>query len=256
MHYQPPPAPLVRMPSGYPTATSQHVSLSPLSTPLTHTPTSQIFRHATRYHPCDLDEEVFLHPRSSLHATAPEYVVYLQLVRTAKRPYMSIVTAIDPAWLPACGTPLAAFSPPLLEPPPFYRPETDEAVAWHDVSYGTHGWPLPRAARRHADASARAAAFASALLSGRVLRSAAALAPVLVAPAGSAARRELAGLPRVGELLAALERRGIDSKAALAAAWRADKGYLRPQLALWVQKQRQQVLVQLWPKLLEEAGVQ
>jgi ATP-dependent RNA helicase DHX37/DHR1 len=207
-----------------------------------------------RYQPCDLDEEVYLHPRSSLHAAAPEYVVYLQLVRTAKRPYMSGITPIEPAWLAACGTPLAALSPPLLEPAPFYKPEADAVLAWHDASYGRPAWPLPRAARQHPDAPARAAAFASALLAGRVLPALAALAPALVARPETAGRRELAGLPRVGELLSALERRRVDSRAALVAAWRADPSFLRPQLALWVAKPKQQLLGKLWPRLLAEAG--
>lgn len=36
-----------------------------------------------------LDEDVFLHPNSTLHSTAPEFVVYAELIRTAKRPYMA-----------------------------------------------------------------------------------------------------------------------------------------------------------------------
>jgi ATP-dependent RNA helicase DHX37/DHR1 len=207
-----------------------------------------------RYQPCDVDEEVYLHPRSSLHAGAPEYVVYLQLVRTAKRPYMAGVTAVEPAWLAACGSPLAALSPPLAEPGPWYSREADTVLAWHDVAYGRHAWPLPRAARPAAEPGARAAAFAAALLGGRVLPAAAALGPLLVAPAATAGRRELAGLPRVGELLAALEGRRVDSRAALAAAWRADAGFLRPQLGLWVAKGRSGALAAAWPRLLAEAG--
>ncbi|GBF90232.1 ATP-dependent RNA helicase [Raphidocelis subcapitata] len=211
-------------------------------------------RHAVRYQPCELDEEVYLHPRSSLHASAPEFVVYTQLVRTVKRPYMAGVTAVEPAWLAACGSPLARPSPPLLEPGPFYRPESDAVLCWHEVAYGHHAWPLPRAARPAADAGARVAAFASALLAGRVLPCMASLAPALVAPPGTAARPELAGLPRVGELLAALEARRVDSRAALAAAWRKDPAFLRPQLALWVAAARKGALTQLWPRLLQEAG--
>ncbi|KAI8463435.1 MAG: P-loop containing nucleoside triphosphate hydrolase protein [Monoraphidium minutum] len=211
-------------------------------------------RHAVRYQPCGLDEEVFLHPRSSLHAAAPEYVSYLQLVRGAKRPYMSGLTPLEPAWLAACGTPLAALSPPLADPPPAYSPDADAVLAWHDVAYGPRGWPLPRASRPHPDAAAAAAAFAAALLSGRALPALAALRPALVAAPETAARRELAGLPRVGELLAALEGRGVASRAALAAAWCADPGFLRPQLALWVAKPKQAQLAQLWPRLLQEAG--
>lgn len=196
-----------------------------------------------------------MHPRSALHAAVPEYVVYAALVRTDKRPYMAGVTAVEPAWLAAAGTPLAVLSPPLADPPPHYAPGADTVLAWHDVSYGHHAWPLPRAARPAEDAGARAAAFAAALLSGRVVRGAAALGPHLVAPPATAARRELAGLPRVGELLAALQAAAVDSRAALAAAWRRDPRFLRPQLALWVAKGRAQQLAALWPRLLQEAGV-
>ena len=44
---------------------------------------------AVRYRSCALDEEVFLHPNSALHAVSPDLVVYTELVRTAKRPYMA-----------------------------------------------------------------------------------------------------------------------------------------------------------------------
>ena len=46
-------------------------------------------RRAVRYQTCSRDDLVFLHPRSSLHSTAPEFVVYTQLISTAKRPYMA-----------------------------------------------------------------------------------------------------------------------------------------------------------------------
>jgi ATP-dependent RNA helicase DHX37/DHR1 len=43
-----------------------------------------------RYRSCAaVDEDVFLHPNSALHAQCPEFVAYTELVRTAKRPYMA-----------------------------------------------------------------------------------------------------------------------------------------------------------------------
>lgn len=63
-------------------------------------------RHATRYMPACLAEEVFLHPRSCLASTAPEYVVYMSIVRTAKRPYMALVTSVEPQWLADSGSSL------------------------------------------------------------------------------------------------------------------------------------------------------
>jgi ATP-dependent RNA helicase DHX37/DHR1 len=43
----------------------------------------------------DVSGDVYLHPRSSIHAAAPEYLVYLQVVRTAKRPYMMGATPVQ-----------------------------------------------------------------------------------------------------------------------------------------------------------------
>jgi ATP-dependent RNA helicase DHX37/DHR1 len=82
---------------------------------------------AVRYRPAaPLDEDVFLHPASALHSAAPELAVYTELVRTAKRPYMAGLTAVEPRWLAEVAAPLCAFSPPLADPPPFYAPARDE----------------------------------------------------------------------------------------------------------------------------------
>ena len=53
--------------------------------------------------------QVFLHPASTLHKTAPEWVVYSQLVQTDKRIYMSgmchglICTPALPAPIQCCS---------------------------------------------------------------------------------------------------------------------------------------------------------
>jgi hypothetical protein len=59
-----------------------------------------------RYQPAVLAEEVYLHPRSALAATAPEYVVYSTLLATDKRRYLVGVTPLEPHWLGTSGTPL------------------------------------------------------------------------------------------------------------------------------------------------------
>lgn len=46
-------------------------------------------KRAVRYQACSRPGFVFLHPRSSLYSTAPDFVVYSQLISTAKRPYMA-----------------------------------------------------------------------------------------------------------------------------------------------------------------------
>ena len=54
-----------------------------------HTTTSQGRARAVRYTPLALDEQVYMHPQSALAKAAPEFVAYTQMVRTAKRPYMT-----------------------------------------------------------------------------------------------------------------------------------------------------------------------
>ncbi len=51
--------------------------------------TSKGRARAVRYTPHALDEQVYMHPQSALAKAAPEFVAYTQIVRTAKRPYMT-----------------------------------------------------------------------------------------------------------------------------------------------------------------------
>lgn len=81
------------------------------------------------------------------------------------------VTEVDLAWLTDVAPPLMALSAPLEEPAPRYVPARDAVLAWHGAAFGRHGWALPPVARPVADAGARAALFAAALLAGRVLPS-------------------------------------------------------------------------------------
>ena len=61
-------------------------------------------QRAVRYRSCALDEEVYLHPNSGLHSTAPEWVVYTDLVRTSKRPYMAGEGGHAPGGSTACAS--------------------------------------------------------------------------------------------------------------------------------------------------------
>ena len=76
-------------------------------------------KRALRYHACAVEGEVFLHPGTGVAAAAPEFVVYMQLVQTAVRPYMrgeaTPVASTGTTWLlvesalrlphPACRVP-------------------------------------------------------------------------------------------------------------------------------------------------------
>ena len=49
---------------------------------------------AVRYTLQALAENVYLHPQSALAKAAPEFVVYTQIVRTEKRPYLAGVNVL------------------------------------------------------------------------------------------------------------------------------------------------------------------
>lgn len=77
-------------------------------------------------------------------------------------------TSIEAHWLPEVAAPLCTFSGPLLDPPPTWDRVQDKVLARYEVAYGGHSWPLPHHNRPHPDLEQRCAAFASALLEGRI----------------------------------------------------------------------------------------
>ena len=96
---------------------------------------------ATRYRPAMLDAPVFLHPSSTLHRTAPDYVVYTDLLQTAKRPYLMGATSVDAAWLVDEAPALASLSAPLEEPAPRYVTGRDAARGESKVFFWGDGGP-------------------------------------------------------------------------------------------------------------------
>ena len=214
-----------------------------------------ISNRALRYTPCSLlDQDIYLHPRSILHKSAPQFLVYTELVRTAKRPYMSGLTAIDPSWLSECGSPLAVLSDPLDAPPPFYCPKPQDCVmAWHQVTYGKSSWSLPKALRPHPDPWIRASVFASALLDGNVIVGTEGLKSLLVMPPVTASKQEMKGIARVGELVGALERAKVDSLKTLTDAL-SNQGavFLLRELGMWVAKQDRGKLNELWNEAVSQ----
>jgi ATP-dependent RNA helicase DHX37/DHR1 len=236
---------------------------------------------AIRYRSAILeDEDIYLHPNSNLSSTAPEYVVYTELIRTTKRPYMAGVTAIEPQWLVHAVSaqqqqqegiwgvvgssnttastiylsPLCQLGPPLSDPPPTYLPNKDQVVCWREVRYGKHDWLLPHYVALHPDVKERCALFAAALLEGKILPGMKRLKTALAMAASSCVKPEMRAHWRVAELLGALDRGGgVDSKAALREKWRHDPAFLRKELLSWMQKGTEAALLRMWESLKQEA---
>jgi hypothetical protein len=159
-------------------------------------------------------------------------LVYADLVASARRVYMAGASAIDPAWLAGSAPGLTALTPPSADTPARYDAATDACVAPGGATYGPRAWALPPVIALHPDPAARAVAFAEALLSGRAIPALGALlAPWLVEPPSAVRRAGALGVRRVGDLVTALRKAGVDSAGRLAAVWAADGGqFLRREL--------------------------
>ncbi|KAJ1438675.1 P-loop containing nucleoside triphosphate hydrolase [Sesbania bispinosa] len=93
---------------------------------------------AVRYQSCMVEESVFLHRLSSVSIVGPEFVVYNELLETkrpnkdgvtsARRAYIHGVTSVEPAWLVEHAKSSCIFSPPLMDPRPFYDAQTDQKL--------------------------------------------------------------------------------------------------------------------------------
>ena len=210
---------------------------------------------ATRYRPAMLDAAVFLHPTSALHRSSPEYVVYTDLIQTAKRPYLMGATAVDGAWLVDDAPAMASLSAALEDPAPRYAPGRDAVVTFHQPHFGRHRWALPLHAKpATAEEPGACGAFAAALLSGAVSPPVGDLRERLAAKPSMCARPEGKSQRRVGELVHALRRRGVATRAALVAAWRSDPKFLLPEMRDWMRSGQGHALERAWPKIVAGAA--
>ena len=73
-------------------------------------------------------------------------------------------------------------------------------------------------------------------------------------PPHMAMKKSVLQQSQLGELLHVLRQHGIDSRAALAAAWQEDPSVLKRQLLECVKKGQQGKLLELWPQALSQAA--
>jgi ATP-dependent RNA helicase DHX37/DHR1 len=165
------------------------------------------------------------------------------------------VSAVDVRWLPVEASSLCQLSKPLADPPPWYEPEGDRIMCWVQPTFGPQQWTLPLHATELKPGKTKTAAFAVALLQGRVLRGLGVLDGSLTGPPTDILRLDAAGQKRVGEMLARLAGFGVDSREGLRKRWEAEPRFLYEELALWVQAEKRGVLAGVWEGLLREVGV-
>nr|XP_004231211.1 ATP-dependent RNA helicase DEAH13 isoform X1 [Solanum lycopersicum]XP_010326955.1 ATP-dependent RNA helicase DEAH13 isoform X1 [Solanum lycopersicum] len=206
--------------------------------------------HAVRYQACLVKETVFLHRRSSIAKSAPQYLVYTELLHT-KRPYIQGATSVKENWLIKYAPSLCSFSAPLSDPKPYYDPLNDQVLCWVSPTFGPHLWKLPLHGLPIADDFLRVAVFASSLLEGKVLPCLKSVQKLLAASPASILKPEALGLKRVGDLLykMRIKKKGIDSCIKLRKLWDDNPQELFPEILDWFQEGFHEHFEDLWAKM-------
>ncbi|KAK2649553.1 hypothetical protein Ddye_017042 [Dipteronia dyeriana] len=208
--------------------------------------------NAVRYQACMVKEDVFLHRRSLVANSAPEFLVYGELLHT-KRPYMHGATRVKSDWLIKYGQSLCSFSKSLEGSEYYYDCQTDQISRLANPIFGPHRWELPLHSVPVISGDQNyVAVFACALLEGRVLPCLKYVQKFMAAPPSSILRPEESSQRRVGKLLNKLKTRSIDSWATLKKAWEENPKILHTEILDWFQKGFHIKFEELWSQMLAE----
>ncbi|KAL6204305.1 hypothetical protein ACLB2K_021573 [Fragaria x ananassa] len=207
--------------------------------------------HAVRYQACMVEETVFLHRWSAVSNAAPEFLVYTELIQT-RRPYMHGVTSVKPEWLVKYAPSLCTFSATSTDVKQYYEPVTDRVL--HDVipAFGPRLWKLPPHSLPITNYVSRVTIFAYALLEGQVLPCLKHAREFMKAPPASILRPEAQGQRRVGNLLAKLNTKKIDSCSMLREVWKENPDELHSEIQDWFKESFHKNLATLWSVMLRE----
>lgn len=208
--------------------------------------------HAVRYQACAVKENVFLHRWSFVSNSAPEFLVYSELLQT-KRPYMHGVTRVKPEWLVEYARSLCTFSAPSTDTKPYYDPRTDQVLHYVVPTFGPHLWKLAPHSLPISDVNQRVVVFAYALLEGQVLPCLRSVRKFMAAPPASILRPEASGQRRVGNLLTKLKVKFVDSCAKLSGVWMESPRELYSEILDWFQEGFRNKFEVLWSQMLSEA---
>lgn len=211
--------------------------------------------HAVRYQACMVKETVFLHRWSSVSSSAPEFLVYSELLQT-KRPYMHGVTSVKPEWLVKKASSLCTFSSAVTDPKPYYEPQTDQVFCYVIPTFGPHLWELPLHGLPISNEVQRVAVFACALLEGKVLPCLRSVRKFMSAPPSCILRPEASGQKRVGNLLNRLKTKSIDSCSMLREVWMENPKELHSEILSWFQESFHKHFEAVWSQMHSEVRLE
>eukprot|EP01119_Soliformovum_irregulare_P003707 TRINITY_DN1463_c1_g1_i3.p1 TRINITY_DN1463_c1_g1~~TRINITY_DN1463_c1_g1_i3.p1 ORF type:complete len:1148 (-),score=493.33 TRINITY_DN1463_c1_g1_i3:150-3593(-) len=190
------------------------------------------------------NEEISIHPSSSVFRKIPEFLVYKEIFRTSKS-FMRGITAVDPSWLSTLGVPLCQFSQPLEMPVPKYNAKLDRVRCFARVNYGPHAWPLPIQEITFPETLEKYKFFAQFLLEGKVWKPFSSLKDGYVTSPSILAKSYLPikYLP----IVQALKFKKIDSQENLLKIWKVEPQFLLAEMEVWVNLTMFKKLSQIWP---------
>lgn len=205
------------------------------------------------YQSCMLKDPVYLHRSSSVSQSAPEFIVYNELL-DSKRPYLHGVTNVKSRWLVEYAESMCKLSAPCTEPKPYYEPTKDQIKCWVTPTFGPYLWQLPLHSVPLSDNELGASVFAFALLEGNVLPCFKSVKMFLVAKPAIMLKPEALGQRRVRNLMHKLcyGRRTIDSRAKLREAWKVNPEELRSELLDWYHSSYHSEFGKLWDQMHRE----
>nr|XP_043608965.1 ATP-dependent RNA helicase DEAH13 [Erigeron canadensis] len=206
---------------------------------------------APRYQAHKVNETVFLHRWSSVSRTAPEFLVFSELV-DRKRPYLHGATRVKPEWLTRYSGNLCSFSAPLADPKPYYEPQTDQVYNWVNTTFGDHLWQLPLHSLPVKDEKVKVTVFCYSLLDGIVLPCVRKVRKFMDAQSASILKPEVSSHKRFGRLVYELKKRNIHSCAALRKAWKENERMLYDELLDWFPKGFENTFAGLWENMQQE----
>ncbi|KAL5560941.1 hypothetical protein UlMin_030688 [Ulmus minor] len=206
---------------------------------------------AARYQACAVKETVFLHRWSTVANSAPEFLVYSELLQS-KRPYMHGVTRVKSEWLVEYAHSLCTFSASSIDTKPYYDPRTDQVLHYVIPSFGPHLWELSLHSLPITDIDHRVSVFGYCLLEGQVLPCLKSVRKFMAAPPASILRPEASGQRRVGNLISKLKKRLIDSCSMLREVWMENPRELYPEILDWFQESFRSNFGVLWSEMHRE----
>ncbi|XP_053727943.1 probable ATP-dependent RNA helicase DHX37 [Synchiropus splendidus] len=193
-----------------------------------------------------MDDPVFIHPKSALFKTMPQFVVYQEIMETTKM-YMKGVSAVEPDWIPRLLPQYCHFSSPLEKPAPRFCPTTGTIRCHRTSTFFRVSWQLPAVETEYPDNLDRYKLFAQFLLEGEVCPTLKKHRNHLLSNPSIMLKSWAKLQPRTEVLLGALVSRRVNNRDTLLCIWRTDSKYLLSPYCQWLPESLHEDAAKSWP---------